>query len=350
MIFMSEKKIDALNTVSIEEFLLRYTESPESRAPFGMLLSLFFVLPPWQVSAGEAIWNIRKFFREPSLYSPKGGAVAIPKTILNGAVSHGAQVRLNERVKRFSVSDGRVKGVIMENGELITAHAVISTTSLKDTVFSLAGKEHFPPAYVKKIKMVKGSWAPVQAKIAVRKKLVDAGSIIGGVPLKYEGGLSDEIPRDYFANLEDGKVGEMINIYAPIPTNFDPGLAPKGCQIITAAAAAPTLDIMLKDEPSVWIEGMMNALYQIIPGLKENIIFCDTWSVKNIASWMGKFSGSAITTAQTIDQVGVNRPDHRTPVRGLYIAGDCGGRARGVGTELACQSGMDCGDLVAGGN
>ena len=27
--------------------------------------------------------------------------------------------------------------------------------------------------------------------------------------------------------------------------------------------------------------------------------------------------------------------------------GDCGGHARGVGTELACQSGMECGDLVA---
>ena len=40
------------------------------------------------------------------------------------------------------------------------------------------------------------------------------------------------------------------------------------------------------------------------------------------------------------------REYHRTPVRGLYIAGDCGGHARGVGTELACQSGMDCADML----
>ena len=31
----------------------------------------------------------------------------------------------------------------------------------------------------------------------------------------------------------------------------------------------------------------------------------------------------------------------------LYLAGDCAGPARGVGTELVCQSGIDCADLIA---
>ena len=85
----------------------------------------------------------------------------------------------------------------------------------------------------------------------------------------------------------------------------------------------------------------------MIPELEENTIFCDTWSVQTLAKWIGKSSGSAITTAQTPDQVGYRRTPHETPVKGLYLAGDCAGPARGVGTELACQSGMDCGDLVA---
>ena len=56
--------------------------------------------------------------------------------------------------------------------------------------------------------------------------------------------------------------------------------------------------------------------------------------------------GGAISTAQTIDQVGRNRHGHHTPIRGLYMAGDCAGPTRGVGTELACQSGMDGADTV----
>ena len=34
-----------------------------------------------------------------------------------------------------------------------------------------------------------------------------------------------------------------------------------------------------------------------------------------------------------------------TPIPGLYVPGDCA-RARGIGTEPACQSGIDCADTI----
>ena len=71
----------------------------------------------------------------------------------------------------------------------------------------------------------------------------------------------------------------------------------------------------------------------------------DTFPVEAMANWSAKASGAAVATGQTPDQVGVNRPGHRTPVSGLYICGG-GAGSRGVGTELACQSGMDCADLI----
>ncbi len=93
---------------------------------------------------------------------------------------------------------------------------------------------------------------------------------------------------------------------------------------------------------------MMKALRDIIPNLDENLIFCDTWSVKNFAEWTGKSDGSVVSTGQVVGQTGKNRIDHKTPIKGLYLAGDCAGPARGIGTELACQSGIDCADLVVG--
>lgn len=341
---MKPHQIDALNGITVEEYMLRFTRNEEVRALFGLLLGLFFILPPWEASAGESIWNLQKLILEMNLGYPKGGAVNIPRTFLEGAEKHGATVRMKAGVKKIELENGQVKAVILRGGERITTRAVISTTSLADTVSSLVGEEHFPAPYVQRTKGIKPSWTAVQAKIAVSKRVIDAGSLVGGTPLKLDRKFNGGFLQEAMGSLEEGRFSGFVPIYAPVPSNYDSDLAPPGCQIITAVAVAPTLDIELQDGEQRWIDGMMAALYEMVPDLKKNMLFVDTWSVKTLAAWIGKSNGSAITTSQTPDQVGLQRPAHRTPVRGLYIAGDCGGHARGVGTELACQSGMDCAD------
>lgn len=348
ILLMKPAQIEALDNTTVHDFMCRYTDSSEIRSMVGMLLGLFFILPPWEASAGESIWNLQKLSLEYNLGYPKGGASEIPKTFLKGAQDHGAKVRMKAGVQKIEVENGQVKSVVLEDGQRITTRAVISTTTIQDTVQNLTGEEYFNDDYVKMVKGIKPSWTAVQAKIGLKKKLVKAGSLVGGTPLFMKEKFTEELPRKVIKQLEEGEMIDMIPIYTPIPSNYDPSLAPEGCQLVTAVAVAPTLDIELKDSSSVWIDGLMNSLREMIPELDENIIFCDTWSVQTLAKWIGKSNGSAITTAQTPNQVRHMRPPHETPVKGLYIAGDCGGPARGVGTELACQSGMDCGDLVAG--
>jgi prolycopene isomerase len=215
-------------------------------------------------------------------------------------------------------------------------------------VLKLAGEEHFPAPYLQTIRSLTPSMTAFQAKIGVRKKLIRAGSLVGLYPPRHDGKGSEALMRRLYQEALQGKAGDYIPVYMPVPSNFDPELAPEGCQLITAVAAAPHLGIPLKDPPSVWMDKMMTALCRLVPGLEENMIFCDRWSVRALATWIGKSSGAAISTAQSVTQTGGNRLPHETPVPGLYLAGDCAGPARGVGTELACQSGMDCADRVTG--
>jgi phytoene dehydrogenase-like protein len=53
-----------------------------------------------------------------------------------------------------------------------------------------------------------------------------------------------------------------------------------------------------------------------------------------------------VSTAQTPSQVGRDRPTVRTPLPGLYVCGD-GAGGRGIGTELACASAIECVDALA---
>ncbi|MCB0221725.1 MAG: NAD(P)/FAD-dependent oxidoreductase, partial [Chrysiogenetes bacterium] len=342
---MREPEIERLNHITIDEFMRRYTKNAHVRSLIGFLLGLYFILPTWEASAGESIWCLQRMFNDFNLSYPEGGAVAIPKAFLQGAESHGAEVRMRSGVEKIEVRDGRVVAVRVRGGKRITTKAVVSTTSMKDTVVHLTGRQAFPAGYVQRAEEIKGSMIAVQAKIGLKKRVTKAGSIVGGTPLRLKG-FDDELLSQAFEELETGRVPSFTPIYAPVPSNYDPNLAPEGHQLITACSVAPTLDVELTDSPEKWIENMMRTLHEMVPGLEENTIFCDTFTVKNTADWIGKSNGAAVTTGQTPGQVGINRPGHRTPVRGLYLAGDCAG-GRGVGTELACQSGMDCGDLLA---
>ena len=148
-----------------------------------------------------------------------------------------------------------------------------------------------------------------------------------------------------FNALTEGRVPPIVPFYCPVPTNFDESLAPPGHQLLTACAVAPTSDVALDDPAPAWEDAMMRALARVVPGLEENAVFIDRFSVAFIEKWIGKEFGPAVSTAQTPDQVGKNRPPVFAPIRGLYYAG-CNAGARGVGTELAAASAMECVDRI----
>ncbi len=343
---MPAHEVDRLDRVSMYEFILRYTRDPHVYILFNFLLGLYFILSPKDVSAGEAIWSFQRFIRDHALSYPRGGASAIPETYLRLAGRYGAKVRTGAGVKRIVVEGGVARGVEIDDGSVVRARAVISTAGLRDAV-RMAGPEQFSSEFRARVAGLKGSQIAVQAKIGLRRRLVDAAWIVGGTPLRFPPGEPTiETFNGFYDSVARGRVGSGVPIYCPVPTHFDPSLAPEGCQLLTACALAPTTDIPLEDQEGYWIERMMETLYEMIPGLREETpIFCDTFGVKFIAHWIGKEGGAAVTTGQCVGQVGADRPSVRSELDGLYFAGDCAG-ARGVGTELAAASGMECADVV----
>jgi prolycopene isomerase len=194
---------------------------------------------------------------------------------------------------------------------------------------------------------IRGSYIAVQAKIGLRKRLVAPGCIVGGVG---ESGIDlarveTSDMKDMFAHLLRGEVPPIVPFYCPVPSNFDPDLAPPGHQLLTVCAVAPTSDVALASPPAAWEEAMMRTIRRVVPGLDEHAVFIDTFGVDFIESWIGKEFGPAVSTGQTPDQVGKKRVPVHTPLRGLYLAG-CNAGARGVGTELAAASAIECVDRV----
>lgn len=343
---MSEPDVEALYARTVEEFLEPFTDHAPTLALFGFLLGLYFILPYWEVSAGEALWSFQRMIRDNWLSYPIGGSHAIPTTYVRIAQELGAEVRTGVGCKRVVVRDGRVRGVELADGSLLPASIVVSTSSVRTTVKHLVGEAHFPEKYVDRANSIKGSYIAVQAKVALKRKRVEAGCIVGGVGDGIDMfDVSTGDLKSMFRAVEEGRVPDVVPFYCPVPSNFDPSLAPPGHQLLTLCAVAPTSDIALRDPGVAWEEAMLRALRRVVPNIDDDVLFIDRFSVDFIERWIGKEFGPAVSTGQTPSQSGRNRPTVHTPIRGLYLAG-CGAGARGVGTELAASSALECVDRI----
>ncbi len=343
---MSDEEVESWDHRTIEEFVEPFTAHAPTIGVFGFLLGLYFILPYWEVSAGEALYCFRKMARDNALSYPRGGSIAIPETYVKLAKERGAEVRVGAGVKRIVIENGRAVGVELSDGTVLRADIVVSTSSLRTTVNRLVGPEHFPTHYADRANAIRGSYIAVQAKIGLKKKLVDAGCIVGGVGDGVDlASVGTNDMKEMFQHLTRGEVPPIVPFYCPVPTNFDPSLAPPGHQLLTVCAVAPTSDVALKSPPAHWEEAMLTAIRRVVPGLDDHAVFIDTFDVDFIESWIGKEFGPAVSTGQTPEQVGRRRPPVHTPIPGLYLAG-CNAGARGVGTELAAASAMECVDRI----
>jgi prolycopene isomerase len=188
----------------------------------------------------------------------------------------------------------------------------------------------------------------VQAKILLDRPVVKEGILVGMRDARDNPGspLSAEDIHGLWEDTLAGKVPKIFSYYCPVPTNFDPQLAPPGKQLLTVGSAVPTCDQETLDGQDAWIDAMLEALFTIRPEIREHVVWIDRFNNRFLESWMGKRGGPVISTCQDTRQVGSLRHPNEMPISGLYAAGDCAG-ARGIGTELACQSGIDCADTIA---
>src|SRR6185503_9468015 len=278
---------------TVDEFLLRYTENPRLFALLGFLFGLYFILPFWEVSAGEAIWSFRRMAADNFLSYPIGGSVAIPRAYCAAAERSGARIVTRAGTVRVEPdgAPGGLARVFTDDGREIQARAVVSTTSLKDLVGRLVGAERFPSPYRARVAALRGSYVAVQCKIALPRRREHAGALVGSVsrdPALDPFALTLDDFRKIFHDVERGKVPRVIPIYCPIPTNFDPQLAPRGMQLLTACAVAPTTDVSFEDDERAWIGAMLEAMGELVPGFQEEAVFVDTMGVRALASWIGK--------------------------------------------------------------
>jgi len=338
---LEDPELDALDDVGMLGWIRSFGVPEPLVSQLCVTLNTLFVVPVNRLAASEAIFTLKQMLVGGSGRYHIGGYGRVAEACADYVSEHGGRYLTHTRVRRIDVEHGRVAGIETDAGT-IRARAVISNAGIQPTVVQLAGEEHFPAAYVERIRALEPSWAIAGIRYVLDAPVFDAHL----TPI-----YSDEswLDDERFERMQNGRWPEIPLIAIDVPSAFDPGLVPvPGHQVANTqvfCSADPTST--MGDEA---IERAERVLAELYPDLRKHVIREERYGAGQISrmtrdSVLPGCGGEAVGIAQVVGQVGTSKPNPRTPLPGLYIVG-CDAGGRGAGTHQAVDSGFNVAAMV----
>jgi hypothetical protein len=165
----SYEELEAINDVSIEQFVTERTDNPDVIDFFRYLGWLFggTLGVPHDYSAGSLFYSVKKQFDTlghfpNQSYWVKGGSGAIAGPLVEAIEERGGEIRTNAAVSRIVIKNGKVRGVEVETGqrrvptelldsELIEAPVVVSAVAIWD-IFNILNEDDLSPWYADRLR------------------------------------------------------------------------------------------------------------------------------------------------------------------------------------------------------
>ena len=242
--------------------------------------------------------------------APVGGLAALADAFLEVVRRHGGSVRFATRARAILVDDrGRVAGVATRAGTL-RAKSVIATVPLPNVVELLG--DH---------------------GAALAPRAAALGDMWGAFTL-YLGVDERVLPRDVAPYLQVTDVPSALhdggNVLISVSTAADPSRAPAGRRAITVSthvSAAPWL--ALAERPADYraakerlTERVLRQVERVLPHVRQGIDIIEAGTPRTFLRYTRRAGGTVGGFAQTPQRANFGASSHRTPIRGLYLAGD----------------------------
>ena len=133
--------------MSAQELVEEYFESEIVKAAIASVAIHGSTLGP--MSAGTGYTLIHNWLNRGSLsHANVGKAGEITSALANAVKSFGGEIRTESEVKSIKVEGQIAKGVVLSNGEEISADNILSSTDPKHTLLTLVGAQDLPPEFV----------------------------------------------------------------------------------------------------------------------------------------------------------------------------------------------------------
>ncbi len=251
------------------------------------------------------------------VFYPQGGIHQIPLALKQIGEKNGVKYRTNVNVKAINTKRGpKVKGVTLENGEVLEADIVVSNAPVHHTE-SLLPKPYRDHS----------------------QKYWDKRTLAPSALIMYLGvkGKVDSLTHHNLLFSTDWKknFGEIFDtpqwpsepsLYICAPSKTDPTVAPEGDENLFILVPIPPRMDYTDAELESQADRMLGIIEKemLIPDLRERIIYKRVFSSKDFTQHYNKLGGTALGLAHTISQTAILRPNNQSKKveNLLYVGGD----------------------------
>lgn len=265
-----------------------------------------------------------------------GGMGAITQAMARSAKAAGARIRLEARVARIVVENGRAVGVALGSGEIIRARAVAANVGPKLLFRDLVPEDAVAPEIRSRFTAIKTGSGTFRMNVAL-SELPDFTARPGTAPGPHHGAGIVIAPtvaymeRAYLDARRDGFAREPI-VEMLIPSVLDASLAPRDRHVASLFVqhVAPHLPGGRSWENPREKERFADIVIETVtmhaPNFRRSILGTQILSPLDLETRFGLVDGDIFHGQLSLDQLFSMRPvlgyaDYRMPLPGLYLCG-----------------------------
>lgn len=277
----------------------------------------------------------------------KGGIGNLTGAIAEAAKAAGAEIRTSAGVSKIVIKAGVAQGVVLENGDEITARIVISNADAKRTFLKLVDPVQLEPNFLMKVKNIRSRGVSAKVNLALDRYPQWKGAD-GTTP----GCVAIAPDMDYLEHaFDDAKYGDFSK--APfldigIPSVVDSTVAPAGKHVMSVYVMYAPYHLASGDwnaKKDALGDTVIKTLEEYAPGISSSILHRQIVTPLDLETEFGLTEGNINHAEISLDQIMFMRPvsgysRYRTPVERLYLCGAAahpGGGVTGLPGSLAAR-------------
>ena len=344
--------IEKCTTCSIAEILEGYFETDLIKAMYASSGIIGSRCGPRDRESG-LVWLFHKLGEYDGLPGSwgfhKGGNGGFTQALARSVEDFGGEVRTNAGVDKVLYEDGKVSGVLLQDGSILKANVVVSALDPRQTFTRLVEPGDLPKDLVDCIENLKFQGTAAKVNFALSSIPTFPG--LEGREEIYRGftniGPSIDYLQEAFEDCENGKFSRRPFLDCCIQSTIDPEMSPPGNHIMSCFVMYAPYHLKQSDwksERENLADTVESTLTEFFPGFSDLVLHREIVTPQDIEE-IGLSEGNIFAGELFKSQLFLDRPapgwnQYRTPIEGYYQCGSGthpGGCVSGGPGRLAAQ-------------